>query len=294
RHAVLDDRSTPRAEVVAHSALVDRRVHLHFVAHATGDGVLVAFRARIAVEQGAKAGGGREDGLKHDAAPREQPPLIGGRERQGSADAVRCAEHGAAREAMPIGPRRYLGDVRPVTLAAPALALFATGLACHRGGRAPAGGPSPGVPAPAPVPPPPPPLVLRAVQVGGTSLQFVERGAGTPLVLVHGTLETLDSWRPQIDAFATRFRVIAYSRRYHPPNAPRPDGEAYSLSLHADDLIRLIEALGLERVHLVGSCYGAYVALLVTMRRPDLVRSLVVAEPPIIPWLARTPEGDSL
>ena len=191
-------------------------------------------------------------------------------------------------------PRRYLGDVRTVTLAAPALALFATGLACHRGGRAPAGGPSPGVPAPAPVPPPPPPLVLRAVQVGGTSLQFVERGAGTPLVLVHGTLETLDSWRPQIDAFATRFRVIAYSRRYHPPNAPRPDGEAYSLSLHADDLIRLIEALGLERVHLVGSCYGAYVALLVTMRRPDLVRSLVVAEPPIIPWLARTPEGDSL
>src|SRR6266704_971574 len=66
-----------------------------------------------------------------------------------------------------------------------------------------------------------------------------------PVVLVHGSLETLDSWRPQIAAFATRFHVIAYSRRYHPPNAVRPDGEGYALSLHGNDLIALIEGLGL-------------------------------------------------
>ena len=147
---------------------------------------------------------------------------------------------------------------------------------------------------PAPAPPPPPPAVLRVIRLGGTELHVLERGAGIPVVLVHGSLETLDSWRPQIAAFATRFHVIAYSRRYHPPNAVRPDGEGYVLSLHADDLIALIQGLGLGRVHLVGSSYGAYVALLVTMRRPDLVRSLVLAEPPILPWLARTPEGDSL
>src|SRR2546427_8383595 len=43
-------------------------------------------------------------------------------------------------------------------------------------------------------------------------------------------------------------------------------------------LFRSIEALGLERVHLVGSSYGAYVALLATLRRPELVRSLVRSE----------------
>jgi len=132
------------------------------------------------------------------------------------------------------------------------------------------------------------------VRVRGTDLRFVERGTGIPVVFVHGSLGTLESWGPQIDAFATRFRVIAYSRRYHWPNAAQPDGQEYSLSLHADDLIGLIEALGLERVHLVASSYGAYVALLVTLRRPDLVRSLVLAEPPILPWLGRTPAGDSL
>jgi len=135
---------------------------------------------------------------------------------------------------------------------------------------------------------------VRVARVRGTELHFTERGTGVPVVFVHGSLGSLENWRLQIDAFATRFRVIAYSRRYHPPNSPRPDGQAYALDLHADDLIALIEALGLERVHLVGSSYGAYVALRVTLERPDLVRSLVLVEPPILPWLARTPEGDSL
>ena len=169
------------------------------------------------------------------------------------------------------------------------LVPLAAALACAGGGKA-GQAPSPATAAAAA----PTRLVLHVVRVRGTDLRFVERGTGIPVVFVHGSLGTLESWGPQIEAFATRFRVIAYSRRYHWPNAAQPDGQEYSLSLHADDLIGLIEALGLERVHLVGSSYGAYVALLVTLRRPDLVRSLVLAEPPILPWLGRTPAGDSL
>src|SRR3989454_2042599 len=174
-------------------------------------------------------------------------------------------------------------------LAPLSLVPLAAALACGGGGKAGQ------APAPAPAAAAAPTrLVLHVVRVRGTDLRFVERGTGIPVVFVHGSLGTLESWGPQIDAFATRFRVIAYSRRYHWPNAAQPDGQEYSLSLHADDLIGLIEALGLERVHLVASSYGAYVALLVTLRRPDLVRSLVLAEPPILPWLGRTPAGDSL
>ncbi len=170
------------------------------------------------------------------------------------------------------------------------LVPLAAALACGGGGKS-GQAPAPATAAPGAAPTR---LVLHVVRVRGTDLRFVERGTGIPVVFVHGSLGTLESWGPQIEAFATRFRVIAYSRRYHWPNAAQPDGQEYTLSLHADDLIGLIEALGLERVHLVGSSYGAYVALLVTLRRPDLVRSLVLAEPPILPWLGRTPAGDSL
>jgi pimeloyl-ACP methyl ester carboxylesterase len=138
------------------------------------------------------------------------------------------------------------------------------------------------------------PLPLRLARLTGVELYFSERGTGIPVIFVHGTLGTLETWRGQIDSFATRYRVITYSRRYHPPNPARTDGQTYSAALHAADLIALIEALQLERVHLVGSSYGAYVALQVTLERPDLVRSLVLGEPPILPWLGRTPEGDAL
>src|SRR2546428_6690293 len=175
-------------------------------------------------------------------------------------------------------------------LAPPGLVPPAAGLAGGGGGKS-GQAPAPATAGPAAAPTR---LVLHVVRVRGTDLRFVERGTGIPVVFVHGSLGTLESWGPQIDAFATRFRVIAYSRRYHWPNAAQPDGQEYSLSLHADDLIGLIEARGLERVHLVGWSYGAYVALLVTLRRPDLVRSLVLAEPPMLPWIARTPWGDSL
>jgi pimeloyl-ACP methyl ester carboxylesterase len=167
-----------------------------------------------------------------------------------------------------------------------------TAVACGGGG--PAEAPAPAPPPPTAVAVAPALLPLRLARLRGVSLHFSERGSGTPVVFVHGSLGTLETWRGQIDTFATRYRVITYSRRYHPPNVTREDGHAYSAALHAADLIALIEGLQLERVHLVGNAYGAVIALRVTLERPDLVRSLVLAEPPILAWLARTPEGDAL
>jgi pimeloyl-ACP methyl ester carboxylesterase len=132
------------------------------------------------------------------------------------------------------------------------------------------------------------------VQVNGTELRFAELGSGVPVVFVHGSLGTLDDWRAQVDTFARHYRVIVYSRRYHPPNPQRLDGREYGVYLHADDLAALLERLGIERAHIIGHSYGGYVALAFALRYPDKVWDLVLVEPPILPWLARTPEGDSL
>jgi pimeloyl-ACP methyl ester carboxylesterase len=47
-------------------------------------------------------------------------------------------------------------------------------------------------------------------------------------------------------------------------------------------------------VHLVGASYGAYTALVLALRRPDLVRSLVLAEPPLIHWLPDLSGGQAV
>jgi pimeloyl-ACP methyl ester carboxylesterase len=133
------------------------------------------------------------------------------------------------------------------------------------------------------------------VEVNGARLAYLEAGRGAPLILVHGSLEDLRIWRRQIEPFAGRYRVIAYSRRYHHPNAAPIAGDPeYTADLHAADLAGLIETLDLEPAHLVTSSFGGCVALQMAVARPELVRSVVLAEPPLMPWLVHIPGGAAL
>ncbi|MGB3185660.1 MAG: alpha/beta hydrolase [Ornithinimicrobium sp.] len=135
---------------------------------------------------------------------------------------------------------------------------------------------------------------MPVVQLNETTLEYIERGQGDPVVLVHGTLGDLRSWEPQIDAFAETYRTIAYSRRYHHPNPCTGHESDYSAVRHADDLAELMTALGLGSAHIVGESYGAYTALFLAARHPSRVRTLVLGEPPILPLLEHNPEGREL
>jgi len=131
---------------------------------------------------------------------------------------------------------------------------------------------------------------MLSAQVNGTELAYVEKGTGTPVFFVHGSVADFRSWSPQMDPFSSKFRAIAYSRRFHSPNSTRA-GSDYSASLHAADLGRLIRAVGPGPAHIVGSSFGAYAALILAVREPGLVRTLVLGEPPLLPWLPHIPGG---
>lgn len=155
--------------------------------------------------------------------------------------------------------------------------------------------------APAPAAPPPPPTAppidrtLRALSVNGTRLAYRINGdSGAPVVVfIHGTLSDLNGWRGQEALFAQRYRALVYSRRYHRPNPPVEDNETYSPKLHAEDLAALLISLDLAPAHVIGSSFGAYVALALAREHPALVRSLVLAEPPMFPLLSGSEQGAS-
>lgn len=131
---------------------------------------------------------------------------------------------------------------------------------------------------------------MKVVNLRGIELSYIEKGTGTPLVLIHGSLNDYRSWKFQIGPFAARYRVVAYSRRNHFPNRWTEYPASYSVGTERDDLVGLIEALGLETpVHLVGSSYGAFIAALVGRDYQKVVRSAVLGEPPILSLLAGDP-----
>jgi pimeloyl-ACP methyl ester carboxylesterase len=130
---------------------------------------------------------------------------------------------------------------------------------------------------------------MTLLQLEDTSLDYVDDGRGDPIVFVHGSMSDRRSWDAPIAHLAERFRVIAYSRRYHWPNSRIASGMDYSMQQHVDDLHAVIDRLGIAPAHVVGHSYGALVGLLLAMQRPAVVRSLVLGEPPALTLFTSDP-----
>src|SRR5215216_1251884 len=86
---------------------------------------------------------------------------------------------------------------------------------------------------------------VHTAQVNGIELAYRDEGQGQPIVLIHAFPMSSAMWVDQIDALATRFRVIAPDLRGFGVTA-RGSG-ASSLDQHADDLAGLFDHLGVEK-----------------------------------------------
>jgi pimeloyl-ACP methyl ester carboxylesterase len=82
--------------------------------------------------------------------------------------------------------------------------------------------------------------MMPQLRVNGVDLSYIEQGAGSPVVFVHGAWMDLRYWEPQRHAMATQYRFMAYSLRYH-GTPPCPDeGQHYSVATHVADLVAFI------------------------------------------------------
>jgi pimeloyl-ACP methyl ester carboxylesterase len=125
--------------------------------------------------------------------------------------------------------------------------------------------------------------------INGVKLFWELRGdAGEPLVLVHGSWIDHHTWDAVVPPLARSFRVLTYDRRGH-SQSERP-ASAGSIREDAADLAALVEALQLAPAHIVGHSMGGSVVLRLAGERPDLFRSLIVNEPPLLDLLADEPD----
>jgi 3-oxoadipate enol-lactonase len=116
------------------------------------------------------------------------------------------------------------------------------------------------------------------------------RADGPVVVLSNSLGSTHRMWDPQLDALEKLFRVVRYDTRGHGAS-PVPDGP-YVIDDLADDLVALLDRLGVERAHLVGLSLGGMTAMRVAARNPDRVDRLTLLcagaqLPPAAGWIER-------
>lgn len=112
--------------------------------------------------------------------------------------------------------------------------------------------------------------------IGGHRTWFADSGgAGEPVLMLHGGISDSEMLlEPLEPALGERFRILAFDRRGHGRTADTDN--AFHYDDMATETIAAIETLIAGPAHLVGWSDGGNVALLVALRRPDLVRSLVL------------------
>lgn len=95
------------------------------------------------------------------------------------------------------------------------------------------------------------------------------------LVLSNSLGTTLDMWQPQVEAFAAHFRLLRYDTRGHGESTAGPG--PYTIAQLGDDVVRLLDHLGIGRAHLCGLSMGGITAMWVALHHPGRVHRLVLS-----------------
>jgi len=105
-------------------------------------------------------------------------------------------------------------------------------------------------------------------------LNYVERGTGFPLVLLHGNGEDHTYFKHQMEPFSAQYRVIAVETRGH---GETPRGEApFTLEQFVEDLKEFLDEQGIDRCHLLGFSDGGNIALMFALKYPDRLEKLIL------------------
>lgn len=115
---------------------------------------------------------------------------------------------------------------------------------------------------------------MPLTQVGAVRLFHVEDGSGFPVVLIHGLAGDHTAWKPQLALLRDRYRVIAFDNR-GAGRSTQEDEPVSTLDL-ARDTLGLMDALGVERAHVVGRSMGGAVAQHLALLAPERVQSLAL------------------
>lgn len=140
-------------------------------------------------------------------------------------------------------------------------------------------------------------LTARFIDVNGIRTRYYDYGEGEPIVLLHGGIgvgagSTANNWSRNIRGLAERFRVLAPDRIGQGMTEAPEDTADFGIEGGIKHTYGFIQALGLDRVHLIGHSSGGAMAFYTALEHPEVVKTLGIIS--VGPGMSRPPGGTKL
>ncbi len=122
------------------------------------------------------------------------------------------------------------------------------------------------------------PEIAKRMSAGGIETNYHDEGRGPAILFIHGSgpgVSAWANWRLTVPALSSSYRVVA-------PDmvgfgfSDRPAGAAYTKETWVAQAVGLLDALGIEKAHVVGNSFGGAIALALAIRHPERVGRLVL------------------
>jgi 3-oxoadipate enol-lactonase len=128
--------------------------------------------------------------------------------------------------------------------------------------------------------------MMPTARAGQIRMHYEVHGEGEPLLLIASMGCDLSAWKRQVPDLSRKYRVVVFDNRGS-GLTDAPD-KPYSIAMMADDTAALMDAIGIDRAHILGQSMGGYIAQELAIRHPERAASLTLAATSIGPYLGET------
>ncbi len=116
---------------------------------------------------------------------------------------------------------------------------------------------------------------MPKAKVGKIQIYYEEYGQGPPLVMILGLGQSIATWVLQVSELSNHFRIIVFDNRDSGKSARCT--EAYTTQDMARDVLGLLDHMGIDRAHLLGTSMGGMIAQQIALLAPERIMSLILA-----------------
>lgn len=119
-------------------------------------------------------------------------------------------------------------------------------------------------------------VLMRSIETNGVALAVDDQGSGDAVVLLHGFPELAYSWRYQIPALVDAgYRAVSFDQRGYGASSKPPNVTDYSLEILVEDVIGLLDRLGIDKATVIGHDWGSIVGWTAAIVHPDRISRVV-------------------